>query len=739
MRNAEAATISMRGDELSNQPFLTSGRVRSTLQSHWAAWLILIVSLALTAVAWSLSNQYIQRRARDRFDFRVDQVLKAIDQRMLEYEQVLRGGIGLYNSSKSVTREEWRVYATNSQLQRFYPGIQGMGVSLIVEPEEKEEFERLIRQEGFPDFQIRPAGERDFYTAIVFLEPFDWRNQRAFGYDMCSEPTRRAAAMHAIDTGNPAVSGMVTLVQETDKDTQKGFLVYLPLFDPALPVDTVERRRAAATGFVYAPFRAADLMHGILQSGVPDINFRIYDSVQPSSESLMYESENHDAFGAEPHQPDFKSQRELKLHGRSWTLTFESEQGFVSRTESWPSFLVGCGGLLIDLLLFYVIGTIGTQQRTAKALATQMTAAYRRTEKQFRAVFDTSLDPILLVDGDQRVLYANPAAEAVFGAPSQQLLSRSLLEFFVDASPALSAGPPGSLDQSSVAIKDEFDCKRADSTTFPADVTSSAWEDEGRTFMAVVVRDISDQKQKDQTIRQQIQELERSNRDLDDFAYVASHDLRSPLRGIENLANWVVEDASEQLPEDSKKHLSMIIGRIGVMQSLLTDLLAYSRVGRISEKVTEVDTQAMTESVIEILDKPAGFRVQAFNLPIITTLKTPLQTCLRNLIDNAIKHHDRDDGKVAVTCEMDDANTCFLVTDDGPGIPLRSQERIFNIFQTLQPKVGPRAGSGIGLSIIKRTVESYGGSITVESEVGQGAKFRLTIPRVIQRQETVKR
>jgi two-component system CheB/CheR fusion protein len=241
--------------------------------------------------------------------------------------------------------------------------------------------------------------------------------------------------------------------------------------------------------------------------------------------------------------------------------------------------------------------------------------------------------------------------------------------------------------------------------------------------------------QLNETLEQRVAErstaLTRSNQDLDRFAYVASHDLRAPLRAIDNLASWIAEDAAGVLPEPSKIHLDKLRERIKRMEKLLDDLLAYLRINRLGYPTEVVDTANLIRDIVALLDPPPGF---VFTLdekmPFLTTLRVPLETVLRNLIGNAIKHHDRPTGEVRVTLRDLGDFVEFTIADDGPGIAKQYQTRIFEIFQTLKPR-DQVEGSGIGLAIVKKLVESQGGAITVESGEGRGACFRFTWPKQV--------
>jgi PAS domain S-box-containing protein len=243
-------------------------------------------------------------------------------------------------------------------------------------------------------------------------------------------------------------------------------------------------------------------------------------------------------------------------------------------------------------------------------------------------------------------------------------------------------------------------------------------------------------KQLNATLERQVEErtaeLQRSNQELNQFAYIASHDLKSPLRGIEHLANFIHEDAAAVLPEPSKKHLAMLRGRVNRMDVLLTDLLAYSRAGRQQHSLEQVDTAALIHTLVDLLAPPPGFTVSSTSpLPTLMTQRVALETVFRNLIGNAIKHHDRPAaGLVHISARPQGQFIEFVVADNGPGIAPIFHERIFTLFQTLKPR-DQVEGSGIGLAVVRRLVESLGGQVWVESSLGQGATFRFTWPQAV--------
>jgi PAS domain S-box-containing protein len=224
------------------------------------------------------------------------------------------------------------------------------------------------------------------------------------------------------------------------------------------------------------------------------------------------------------------------------------------------------------------------------------------------------------------------------------------------------------------------------------------------------------------------EELERSNHDLDQFAYVASHDLKAPLRGIANLSQWIEEDLDDRLGAESREHMQLLRGRVHRMEALIEGVLHYSRAGRRREKTEVVDVGSLVEETISLIDPPETARVTVKGaMPQLLTERVPLQQVFLNLINNAIKHGNAGGAVVEVGSERTSDGWRFSVSDNGPGIAPQFHDRIWQIFQTLAPRDSVE-GTGIGLSVVRKIVETRGGRAWVESSEGQGATFYFTWP-----------
>jgi signal transduction histidine kinase len=223
-------------------------------------------------------------------------------------------------------------------------------------------------------------------------------------------------------------------------------------------------------------------------------------------------------------------------------------------------------------------------------------------------------------------------------------------------------------------------------------------------------------------------EAERHVEELEQFAYVTSHDLKAPLRGIANLAAWLEEDLGEKLTEETREQLALLRDRVQRMNALIEGLLDYSRIGKAAHTLESVDTGELLAEIIDSLSPPDSFIVEvAANMPVLHTDRLHLNQVFSNLIGNSIKHARGEQGHAVVTAHNQGEYYEFTVTDDGPGIAPEYHDKIFMMFQTLTVN-DYGSNTGIGLALVKKIVQEHGGSITLESAEGHGATFRFSWP-----------
>lgn len=319
-----------------------------------------------------------------RFIHAADQIRLKIRERLESHELILRGGAALFAASGTVSRGSWKTYVNTAHPDDIVPGVQGIGYAEAIAPQALAAHIARIRGEGYAAYSVKPAGDRPLYSAIIYLEPFSDRNLRAFGYDMFSEPVRQAAMAQARDSGKAALSGKVELVQETGQAVQAGTLMYVPVYRKGMPLDTVEQRRAALSGWSYSPFRMNDLMNSALaewqgQLG-RDLHLTLYDGGEFSAESVLYSTwPNRVADSDSP----FHQHRTIDFNGHSWLLAMDRGPGS-SGISYLPAWLTLAGGLVISVLLSRLVSSLAGVTRKAERMAQQLSADILQKDRLIR-------------------------------------------------------------------------------------------------------------------------------------------------------------------------------------------------------------------------------------------------------------------------------------------------------------------------------------------------------------------
>jgi len=226
-----------------------------------------------------------------------------------------------------------------------------------------------------------------------------------------------------------------------------------------------------------------------------------------------------------------------------------------------------------------------------------------------------------------------------------------------------------------------------------------------------------------------LEEVESANKELKDFAYIISHDLKAPLRGIKALVSWLSTDYADKFDDEGAEQLNMLTARVDRMHNLIEGVLQYSRVGRIREQIVPVDLAQLVPSIIDMLSPPENIGIKIEDtLPVIECEKTHISQVFQNLLSNAVKYMDKPAGLIKINCCQDNGLWKFSITDNGPGIEKEHFDRIFQMFQTLAPRDKVES-TGVGLTIVKKIVELYDGQIWVESTPGEGSSFFFTLPK----------
>jgi PAS domain S-box-containing protein len=351
------------------------------------------------------------------------------------------------------------------------------------------------------------------------------------------------------------------------------------------------------------------------------------------------------------------------------------------------------------------------------------------SENKVRSVIDNVVDGIITINEKGVVDSFNPACEKLFGYEASEVIGKNIKMLMP---PPYHDKHDSYLDKYKktgkakiIGIGRQVQGLRKDGTVFPLDLSVSEVMIGGKRYYSGIIRDISE-------LTRQAKELKRSNEDLDNFAYIASHDLKAPLRVIDNSSRFLEEDLAEHLTEENKKDMELLRGRVSRMEKLLDDLLDYSRYGRMTDdRYAEIISgQELMDDILSLLAPPEHFTVTAKpELNDISIHRMPLQQVIYNLINNAIKHHDKDTGTITVSVKDENKHYYrFTVKDDGPGIAKEYQKKVFQMFQTLKPR-DQVEGSGMGLAMVKKIIDSMNCTLTLTSDEGKGCSFSFTWPK----------
>lgn len=363
-------------------------------------------------------------------------------------------------------------------------------------------------------------------------------------------------------------------------------------------------------------------------------------------------------------------------------------------------------------------------------------SGFAELRRQLDTILDTAVDAIVGVRTDGRIVIVNPAASRLFGYSREELLGRKLKRLLPNLSRSerdeyrwrvMETGQTGVF----YTGKEEQGVRKDGSTFFLEMSVGVAGTGEHEIFLGIM-RDITRRKAAEAELARRADELARSNRELDDFAYIASHDLKAPLRGIHNYANFLLEDYAEKLDDDGKTKL-LTLGRLAKrMEDIINDLLTFSRVGRTEQSLAEVDLDAVLADVLDSLKvflDEAGARVSVpEKLPRTFCDQVRVRAVFHNLVINGVKYNDSAEKRIAVTwAENAGHEIVFSVSDNGIGIPEKHREKVFGIFKRLHSGDKYGGGTGAGLAIVKKIVELHRGRIWLESEPGQGTTFHFTL------------
>lgn len=358
----------------------------------------------------------------------------------------------------------------------------------------------------------------------------------------------------------------------------------------------------------------------------------------------------------------------------------------------------------------------------------------RKSKAWSRSIFEGSTVGIALLNTNSVVIEVNPALERILGYSANEIKNIGIsnithIEDIENDSRLFDDLIEGNID----SYKIEKRYIRKDNKVIWANAMLSYIQNVGEDFQFIIamIEDITQQKENEESQQKLVSRLEETNKELDNFAYIVSHDLKAPLRGIGSLANWLLTDYRDKLDEEGADIINLLVNRVERMKNFIDGILQYSRVTRVKENYVEIHLDKLIKEVVELLSPPENIKIIVDSkLPIIMGEIIYIEQIYQNLISNAIKFMDKPEGEIRISCNSIEDFFEFSVSDNGAGIDEKYFNKIFMIFQTLQPR-DKFESTGIGLSIVKKIVETSGGKIWLESRINKGTTFYFTLPKNI--------
>jgi len=680
---------------------------------------ILVVTLGATALVWRETIEDSIRQDEAAVAASVDRVAAAIQVNADSSITLIEGLVGLFAASEHVDESEWVRYLGSLSLADRFVGIITVGHALqVVAPVEGR---RVANVYGKP-VAIWPDEDAPEFIPVAYIVPDVAVAREAIGYNVASDPDLYETVQRARAGSTAVISPRIEFSRFNDPRSRVGFIVIAPV------TNWGGAAGEPGSGLVYASVDMAEVVaHARTDSAADGIVLHVQDATSPGQVASLFE----DALPDASHRPHTTT---IEIGGRLWNVVGQKQPGVRGASHSTAAARVLLGGLVVALLLFAITWVLAGHRARALQLARTMTSELRRSQSAQQAITDTANAGIITADGNGNVLYMNPAAGELFGVDILAMPGKSLTglmperyrEAHVAGLKRVRSGGPTHIIGGTV----ELAGLHADGSEFPIEVLLSAWSSEGETFFTAFIRDITPRKHAEAELEQKTRELERSNADLEQFAYVASHDLQEPLRMVASYVQLLARRYRGRLDADADEFIGFAVDGATRMQSLIQDLLAYARLGRSGKQPIPAHVGQCAHAAIGRLQEAileSGARIIVDAECEVMAIPSQLSQVFQNLIANALKFRRAEAPEIRIGAQREGANWHVHVADNGIGIDPQHRERVFAIFQRLHTR-REYPGTGIGLAICRKIIEDGGGRIWVESEPGRGSVFHFTLP-----------
>jgi PAS domain S-box-containing protein len=736
-----------------------SGPLRSGLRRKLSVTAPLATILAFALVLFAQVGARERERVSAEFDRRVDELANGLQRGFDGSLDVLDSLGSFYDASRSVDRREFGAFARFALAHGA--GVRSLAWCPRVRQTERAGCVRAGRLEIDPSFGLLernaagalvPAGERPEYFPAFYVETAG-SSKSARGLDAASEPLRRAALERARDEGAPAATAPLAL--EDGSASRAGTVVYRPVYGHGEPHGTPAERKKCLVGYVCAEIEIPEVVERALEGAdLEGLRVALADTSDPSRPILLAAHPAATVSASDFAGAERAHQVGRRFAGRDWRLLFESDASALLPRRSPQSWLVLAGGLLFTALLeaFLLVGT--GRSDAIEALVARRTAELEQANDHLRhevaergrAEAEHQSSEIRLAAAQalahlgsweldlegRRVLWSDELHRILGLKPRSEPFSfeECMEKIHPEDRARVSAGLEASIRERKT-FATHLRIVRPDAVRTLHVRGEVVCDAAGRPFRVHGTgQDVTELKHAERELARRTQELERSNAELERFAYVASHDLQEPLRAVASHVQILEQDYKGRLDSEADESIHCAVEGVQRMHALINDYLAYSRVRSATEALEPTPTGPALERALANLGHAiaeSGAVVTHDAMPTVHADPVQVVQLLQNLVGNAVKFRGAEAPRVHVAAARAEAMWLFSVSDNGIGIDPEHTRKIFTIFQRLHTQ-DRYPGTGIGLAICKKIVDRHGGRIWVESMPGMGSTFRFTLP-----------
>ncbi|MDP3587207.1 MAG: CHASE domain-containing protein [Sulfuricurvum sp.] len=704
---------------------LSSRTVIELFRSTMIAWIGFIIALAITFLFWLNARNDAMDEAKIRFDRSTIETINKINHRMETYANTLQSGTALLNTVEKMNRQKWNLYFSSLEMAEHYPGLQGIGFSKLIPSDQLSAHISQMRKDGFPEYEIKPSVKREEYYSIIYLEPLDERNKRAIGYDMFTNPIRKKAMIHARDTGEITLSSKVTLVQENKTNIQAGFLMYVPFYHTSEASLTQAQRNKYFEGFVYAPFRAEDLMSEILAKQDPNIAVKLYSGILVNEENLLYKSDNFTK-----NKPLFTSTIPIEMYGQTWTVVFQTQASFKETINSDHYRLIILAGLPISLLLLLTGLSFSQTVEQAQTMARKMTSEIRALNNELETIIDTAPNPIILHTQDGTIVKINKAWKDSCGYTLEETPTTDI---WVDKSHKENPEKVKEHIRSLFTITEKID--EGEFSFYSKSGSKVTWQFSSAPFglidgkKAVVssAMDVTELKNKDDLMMMQSRHAA-----MGEMINMIAHQWRQPLASISAISGLLSLEV--MMDQYEKEHFTQKLDLISELSLELSNTINDFRNFFKEDKVKESTTWrelvegslAMIKPVLisKLIKVETDFQAN----DSFKTYPREIRQVILNLIKNAedvLMDNATSEPTIWIRTMREGTMRYLEIEDNGGGIP---EEILNHIFEPYFSTKMEKNGTGIGLYMSKSIVEKHGNGTLSVYNTERGACFKITFP-----------